>query len=629
MDGVGTRCRRERRSELAVSALRAALLALALGSVARAQEPGGFRLLGTYRGLGGQFASTIAPGRTPGSERLYASYMYMGNTLDVTGTDPATGATQVYRSPVAGEYGARCMVTGPDGNVYMGTLPNAHLLRLDTRADRLVDLGRPIPGETFIWDVIFGPDGKLYAGTQPNAKLARFDPGSGKLEDLGQLDREALFVHSLAASDNGFIYGGTGPSRMNVVAYEIATGAQQAILPAGAQKVGTAAVWRAADGKTYAQAGEQYFVLDRFTAKPVGKAPSRVWPGRMRDGRYASMQGSSVVIKDLKTGATEEHPHTYRGEELPVFRIGFGPDGRLYSSSELPARLLRFEETRAGFDELGDLGGGEVYMFLPQGHELLMAAYGSLGPLMAFDTTRPFQKAGPGQNPEVVSWPGADESWRTFAGTVGSDGKAYFGGLAGYGKLGGPLVSWDRRKGSVEAFPIMHDESVSALGVWGDKLVVGTTIYGGMGANPTQKDARVVLWDPLTRKVIYNVEPIPGAVSIENLVVAPNGVMYGIAARKMFTFDLQKRTVGVVKDLPFPGGTVYGSMGVGPDGRIWGLAPNADAGIFVIDPRTNDIRLAARAPKPITAGFTIRGDHIYFASQGEVYRYAIPSRRAE
>jgi hypothetical protein len=606
------------------------VVALALSSSAHGEQPGAFQLLGVYRGLGGQFASTIAPGPTAGSQRLYASYMYMGNTLDVTAADPTTGSLKVYGSPITTEYGARCMVTGPDGDVYMGTLPNAHLFKLDTQAEHLVDLGRPIPTETFIWDVIFGPDGKLYAGTQPHAKLARYDPATGKLEDLGQLDPEALFVHYLAASGDGFVYGGVGPSRMDVIAYEIATGAHRAILPPAARGVGTASVWRAADGKAYAQAGTQYFALQGFTARPIDpkSAPSRIWPGRMRDGRYASMQGRSIVIKDLKTGKIEQHPHDYGGEELPVFRVGFGPDGRLYGSSELPARLLRFDAALGGFEELGELGGGEVYEFAAQGHHLLMAAYGSLGPLMAFDTGRPFQKDGPEQNPVVVSWPGADDSWRTFAGTVGPGGTVYFGGLAGYGKLGGPLVAWNHRKGSVEAYQIMHDESVSALDVWQDKLVVGTTIYGGMGATPTQKDARIVLWDPATRKVVYNVEPIPGAVSIENLVVAPNGLVYAIAARKMLVFSLTTRKVEVVKDLPFPGGTIYGSMGIGPDGRIWGLAPHPEAGIFVIDPVANDIRLAARAPKPITAGFAIRGDHIYFASQGEIYRYAIPVPRA-
>ncbi|WP_176062234.1 hypothetical protein [Anaeromyxobacter diazotrophicus] len=551
----------------------------------------------------------------------------MGKTLEVTSVDPATGAFKTYASPVKTESGARCMVTGPDRNVYLGTMPNAHLLKLDTRTDQLVDLGRPAPTEAFIWDLVFGSDGKLYAATQPNAKLARFDPKGGRLEDLGQMDKLALFVRHLAASDDGFIYGGTGPSRMSVVAYHIATGEHRAILPPEAQIGGIAEVWRAADGRVYALAGDRYFSLSGFTARSIDAAHvgGRVWAGRLRDGRYASVKGHSLIVKDEKSGRTEVHPYAYEGAELPVFRVGFGPDARLYGSTELPARLLRLDEPRGVLEEIGELGSGEVYSFLAHGKRLLMAAYAALGPLMSYDVTRPFQHDEPGRNPAPVSWPGADDSWRTFAATIGPDGKAYFGGLAGYGKLGGPLVSWDVRTGAVQAFPVMRDQSVSALGVWKDKLVVGTTIYGGMGSTPTQKDARIILWDPASREAVYNLEPIPGAVSIENLAVAYNGLVYAIASRKMFVLDLNARRVTSVKDLPFPGGTVYGSMAVGSDGRIWGFAPNAQAGIFMIDPTTDEIRLMAHPPKPITAGFAIRGDHIYFASGGEVYRYTVPS----
>src|SRR5207237_124342 len=138
-------------------------------SAAAAQQPGSFQLLATYRGLGGLVASTVAPGPNSGSEYLYASYLYMDNTLEVVGVDPETGRATVYPNPVKGEYGARAMVAGPDGNVYLGTLPNAHILKLATKLGKLIDLGRPSTTEKFIWGLAFGPDGKLYVATYPNA----------------------------------------------------------------------------------------------------------------------------------------------------------------------------------------------------------------------------------------------------------------------------------------------------------------------------------------------------------------------------------------------------------------------------------------------------------------------------
>lgn len=79
--------------------------------------------------------------------------------------DPATGEFQVFTNPAPTEYGARCMAAGPDGKIYLGTLPAAHFLVLDPKQGTLKDLGRPNKTEPYIWDMAFGPDGKLYGAT--------------------------------------------------------------------------------------------------------------------------------------------------------------------------------------------------------------------------------------------------------------------------------------------------------------------------------------------------------------------------------------------------------------------------------------------------------------------------------
>src|SRR6185437_16186737 len=116
--------------------------------------------LATYRGLGALVASAVAPGPSAGSQRLYLSYLYVDQTIDVVAVDPETGATRVFANPAPTESGARCMAVGPDGNIYLGTLPGAHLLKLDPKAGTLIDLGRPASTESYIWDINFAPDGK-------------------------------------------------------------------------------------------------------------------------------------------------------------------------------------------------------------------------------------------------------------------------------------------------------------------------------------------------------------------------------------------------------------------------------------------------------------------------------------
>jgi streptogramin lyase len=582
---------------------------------------GTFEKIASYRGLGGLVASSAGPGPAAGSERYYLSYLYLDNTIEVVSVDPATGAFEVFPNPAPGESGARCMVPGPDGNLYLGTLPTAHFLKLDTKTRKLIDLGRPSATEEYIWDVAFGTDGKLYGATYPHAKLVRYDPKSGKLEDLGRMDPVEQYARWIAGSSDGFVYIGIGTSRANIVAYEIATGKHREILPKDFQHVGMPAVYRGTDGKMYGHSDNDYFALSGFTCTPIAKAKAAppALHDRLRDGRTVSADGRNLQLRD-KAGKTTSVRFEYEGNSLPVFRVGFGPGGALYGSSILPIHLVKFGAGRHGFTELGDLGGGEIYTFLAQGSKLLMAAYSGRSPLMAFDPAKPLNLEASPSNPELVNFAGADGSWRPQALIDGPGGKAYVGAVSGYGKLGGPLTVWDVAGGKVEQhLQVIRDQSVITLAAWKKFIVGGTTTGGGGGSHPTQTSAKLFLWDTETRKVVYETVPVAGARGINDLVAAPNGLIYGIAGRSLFVFDPERREVRQRVALPF-GKTVSNSAAVGPDGRIWGLDRS---GVFAIDLKTNQAVIVAAAPAPITAGFGLKGNAIYLVCGPDLYRYTI------
>jgi hypothetical protein len=257
-----------------------------------------------------------------------------------------------------------------------------------------------------------------------------------------------------------------------------------------------------------------------------------------------------------------------------------------------------------------------------------MATYGCEAPLLVFDPRKPPQPDGTARNPAPVHYPGEDLGWRPLALAAGADGNVYVGAQGGYGKLNGALCRWNVESGEVEQhLGVIPDQGVFALAAWRGLVVGGTTIVGGGGTKPTESVARLFLWDPVKRAVVFSVAPVAGATYIENLFVAPNGLVYGIAGHKLFVFDPEKRSVVFLREVPFRGGT-FGSLGLGPDGRIWGAAGHEEAGIFAIDPATNQIELVARTPKPISGGGLIRGDSFWFVSGAEVYRFALPARRA-
>jgi len=612
------------------------LLPACLPSPATAQ--GHFEKLATLRTLGLVVGQTVAPGPGGRGQRLYISYLYVNHTIDVVSVDPETGQFQVFTNPAASETGARTMITGPDGTVYLGTLTGAHFYRLDPKAGTLVDLGRPSATESYILALTFGSDGKLYGATYPSAKLVRYDPKTGKLEDLGRMDPVEDFAHYAAGSDDGFMYLGIGASKANIAAYRISTGEHREIAPEKSQTVGQAVVFRGSDGKVYGYIGPDWYRMDGWNAIPIEKttAAPPILQNALSDGRTLAVTTNIVRITDPKSGAITERPFGYRGNELDLFRVGLGPDGTLYGSGVLPGDLVRFNARSGSFDVLGRVAGGEIYALLPLYGRLLMAGYSSLAPLMSYDPSKPFHPSdGAPGNPALIHFAGENHEWRPHAQIEGLDGQVYIGAVSTYGSLGGPLAIWNVPNGVVEThWQIVHDQSVVTLTATGDLIVGGTTVMGGVGSHPTEREAKLFIWDTKTKRKIFETVPVSGADVINDLIAVKDRV-FGIAGGTpvvldpakeletrratgvtLFVFDAATHEVSHLTPLDFD--TIYNSVAVGPDGKIWGLSSN---GIFQIDTETCRISLAAVAPEPITGGFAIDSTGIYYASGSSLYRY--------
>lgn len=578
-----------------------------------------FTELATFRGTGSVLNQLVGPGPTPGSERFYRSYIYLGQTLDIVAIDPDTGKHRVFTGPVKSEPGAWAMIAGPDGKIYVGTLPNAHLLCLDPTAGTFTDLGRPSRTEQYIWQFALGSDGRLYGCTYPSCKLVRFDPASGAMDDLGRMDPKQQYARTVAADDDGFVYVGVGTSEAHLVAYEIATGRHRDLLPPELHGAGSAAVHRGADGAVYGSAGGQHFRLRRGEAESIPADAVRPAPTpRLRDGRALSMEDGELRLTDPVSHEVVTRAVSYEGKETNVFRLGLGPDGMLYGSTAMPIHFFRVQPQRGELTRLGVLGGGEYYSFLRYGEMLLGAAYGGRAPLMIYRPDRPFQPGTEeGSNPRLVHFDGEDSGWRPQAMVAGPGGKVYLGAVAGYGKLGGPIVVFDPATCAVEVFHhVVRDQSVVSLAVASDLLVGGTTVSGGGGSFPTAKEATLFLWDPARKVKLFETVPVPGAREITALIAA-QGKVFGVAGgQELFVFDPEARRVIHRERLPFSG-VIYNAVASGPGGRLWGLSPE---GIFSIDPNSHTVRLEGAYRERITAGFALDGDALYFAAGARVLR---------
>jgi hypothetical protein len=578
-----------------------ALTVTLLGAISYAQQRA-IETVGTFRGIGGQLATIVAPGKTPGSERLYASFSYgTGANFDILSIDPDTGDAEVFHSPVSKENAAWNFAVGPKGNVFLGTSPSGHLLELDTKQRQFIDRGHT--AESYIWDVAIGSDNRLYGATYPGCKLIRYDPSTERMEDLGKLDPTEQYARSIAASNDGFIYVGIGSSKANIAAYNIRTGEHREILPADAQLPAIAKVYRGQDGNIYGTVSGRHFRLNDWTATELKQAFAPATTSTLHDGRALALTESmgqlTLTVTDPKTNRKIARKISYQGQELPISRIGFGPDGVLYGSSAVPLYLLTIGKD---IKEIANLGNGEAYSFLSHAQSLLIAAYAGLTTLMSFNgkiTTTPFQ--------------GDNASWRPMAMINGHDGNVYVGSVGGYGLLEAPLLEWDGGA-SVQQFRVVQDQSIASLAAWRNFIVGGTSVSGGMGSRATQKDAQLFLWDTKTHTKVFSI-PVP-APSITDLL-AVNDRICGIANDSLFVFDPSARKIVSTQKLPFTK-PIFNSVALGPDGRIWGLA---EGGIFAIDIKRNTAELVKAAQ--ITGGFAMKDGAIYFISNSTVYRYKI------
>jgi len=617
-----------------VSGLAVILVSLLMSSIHAAQAAenteSAFRKIGTFHAIGGVKGLATGPGSTPGSRLLYVDYMYIGDTIEIVAVDPVTGKLTTFANPVPGESGSYGLIEGPDGNMYMGSLPNAHLYCLDTKTQQLKDLGMPCPGESYVWDIAVAPDKKLYGVTYPRCKLFSYDPATKEMRDLGRMDPKEQYARYVAADDVGFIYVATGTVNGGIVAYNIATGKFAQILTDADRGRGFYKVYRGSDGKAYAIGFGHAFHLQNGHAVKLTegeKAPPAQSKVLLADGSTVGIGGRPPAAQTIQTArggkVVKSIPYLYEGRALNIFRFTATPQGMLYGSSVLPLYFFSLDPQTSQFASIGYWGGGESYSLIPHRGKVLLASYSANAILMAYDPSRPLKAGGTiNDNPVHASYEGADHAWRPAAMIEGKDGKVYAGATAGYGALGGTLAVWDTATNEVQAIenPV-KDQSVASLAAAPDGSIYGgTSIGGGGGTVATQKEAVLFQFDPASHKVTSQLVPVPGAKSITDLLMTPQGKLMGFAGDTLFVYDPQTRQI-IHRQKTALGGLIYNSVVIGADQQIYGLSSD---GIFSINPQNYHVREIAKAPVKITSGGALVGNQFYFANLGTVYVYTLP-----
>lgn len=585
---------------------------------------GQFESLGIPVRKGGLMGCLVGPDGK-GGEALYFNFNQTGAPLFLVQVNPNTGVTRQFAAPQGP--GAWAFTVGPDEKIYLGTWSGALILRFDPRQpDKGIQVvGKPAASEDYLWQFDVSKDGKLYACTYPNAKLVRCDPATGQMEDLGRMHPTEMYARSLAIGSNGKIYVGIGTEKGDLVVFDPATGRHRSILPdglKGAQGWSTVGVSRRSDGQIYAEFGPNVMRLDDETAHIVQTAPVRV-PLRLRDGREVVAFGRGTFsLKDPRSGEVTERKFEYQGAGDMLFVLGNGPNGAVYGSTAMPLEVFRFNPRSRQSEHLGSMPGGEVYSMLEHERKLYLCYYG--GAVMnLYDPAKPFWKFGAAPDCNPISFGGVgDGHLRPRAMIRGPGGVIYIGSEPPYGQLGGAMGVWDPQQNkTIENYRhLVANQSIVSLTYEPRSGLIfgGSGNYGGGGTRPSEKEAKFFAFDPQRKQKTFEAALVPG-VSKYPATVSAQGQVFTTVGNKLLLFDPQ--SMKLAQTIALPGGQVDISLAEYRSGKLVGLTTK---GVYVFDVAQRKIIHTAEAPVPVSCGFALAENAVYFGSKAELWRYCLP-----
>lgn len=205
-------------------------------------------------------------------------------------------------------------------------------------------------------------------------------------------------------------------------------------------------------------------------------------------------------------------------------------------------------------------------------------------------------------------------------------------GTPGYGLTGGGLMFWDRESKAeliLTHEQLIKDHSVMSMApLPSGELFCGTTISAGSGGEVKAEVAELFILDMDTKKVIWH-EVFKGARSISDLVVAPNGMIFGVADySRFFVFDPSTRRVILERGLTEEFGQTVGAQGPrifveGPDERLFMLFQRGIAEIRIARD-TYEIALLVESPISIDYGGDYLDGRIYFGRTSHLYSWLVP-----
>ncbi|WP_344911416.1 hypothetical protein [Paenibacillus hodogayensis] len=595
----------------------------------------------------------------------------------------------VYGTYYKGEY-LRGLAVQPDGTVYMTGTPT-NLFSYTPGEDK-VHFVKKLPGAA-VYDLKNGPDGKLVGGTYNKNIAFEYNTVTNELVQLGAATPDEYYLYSVAydANRNDYYYG-IG-SHAHLIRYDRDTGTKTEIpLPpqfASAQFVWDMSIvedklfMRLSPGATLAfdlQTGQFESTNDTVTSRlvsPLSPDDDKIYYTAYSElGHYdfstkqytrlgvdtgfdvngftfaqlsdPAFPGNSLVAiaegnlfkYNPATGAVRSVPIPILGEPSGLHSAAKGNDGLMHVSAFVvggnamydPVTGERREYSKQSVGVEQTVPGSQTDRIYSYKDKIYYVTYTGMR-VYEYDQALPWDRqsvAAP--NPKYIfTASNVGHQDRGLAGTVmPEEGKLVIGTVPKYGFLGGSLVIYDLETNEREVYwNVVDQQSVTAV-TYKDGLVYGgSNIWGGLGIDPTATEAKLFIWDVANNQKVFETVPVPGKKAITELIVGPDGNIWGSAEGDLFIFDPNTRQVvhrqnlvtrsyssAVWRDTQFV---------IGTDGNVYGTQANQ---FFRIDAVTKQKQLIRNAGKNNRLAQDDFG-HFYLTEETDLLKITIPGLIAQ
>ncbi|WP_221566051.1 PQQ-like beta-propeller repeat protein [Alkalihalobacillus sp. TS-13] len=564
------------------------------------------------------------------------AYAVAGGSPAVFNVLDAKTGERIDSFPLEGASSAWALTVDPDGNVYIGTYSNGQLYRYTPGDDKVENLGTAIPGESFIWRISSDDEGRIYGGTYPGAKVFQYDPETGEFRDYGRMVEGQQYARSIDIyKDKAYV--GVGTNGPNLVELDVETGEKREIdLPekfgdqtnvydvdvvrdklfARVTGVSTILVFdlktmeiideiKNADGLDVSPVGPMnlaYLIIDGelhsydlqslelkptgfdelFTARDFGwiNLDNKDYPGKTL---ISLTWNGDIRYYNPITGNHKILPGQIEGQPVDIQSLTQGPNGNIFVGGYFAGGLAEYDYQNEQFTAYK--GMGQIEGMTTHNDRLYMGVYTGAR-LFSFDPTKSYEY---GTNPvEHFGLKDQDQD-RPFA-LVSAGDKLAIGTVPDYGKLGGALTIFDPETGEYDFHRnLVQNQSVISLAYKDGLVYGGTSVWGGLGIQPSEEEAKLFVWDIENNQKVYESIPVPGEKAISSLTFDDDGYLWGLTSGILFKYNPESGEVIAEKELyPLNWDNVShlwrgGFLSFDDDGSLYGQTHGE---LFKVDPGT-------------------------------------------